>query len=192
MSEHDIITIVSGLPRSGTSLMMRMLEAGGVPVLTDEQRPADVDNPRGYYELERVKRIETDPSFLEDARGRAVKIISELLVHIPSRYRCRVLFMRRRMPEILASQYQMLLRRGKPVDTISDAEMAQLFEMHLRRVEVWLQQQPNLTTLYVDYNQLLVDPTTTTAEVNEFMGGHLDTAAIATVIEPTLYRQRSK
>jgi hypothetical protein len=188
--DAQTVVIVSGLPRSGTSLMMGMLEAGGIPVLTDRQRAADEDNPRGYYELERVKQIKDTPAFLDEARGKVVKIISELLRQVPPHYPCRVIFMQRHMSEILASQRQMLVRRGKPADAAGDAEMAALFEQHLRRVEQWLAQQPHMQVLYVNYNDLLADPTPQIAAINRFLGGELDTAAMAAAIDPALYRQR--
>jgi hypothetical protein len=186
----DEVVVVSGLPRSGTSLMMRMLEVGGLPILTDAVRAADDDNPRGYYEYEPIKQLKDDPACLEPARGRVVKIISELLRFIPPHYPCRVIFMRRAMPEILASQRQMLIRRGKPADASQDDELAALFERHLRRVEAWLQQQPHIQALAISYNDLLSDATGPIAQVNRHLGGTLDTAQMAQVVEQGLYRQR--
>ncbi len=132
---HDFVTLVSGLPRSGTSMMMRMLEAGGLPVLADHLRTADEDNPEGYYEFERVKKIEHDSAWLEEARGRVVKMISALLKHLPPGYTYKIVFMRRKLEEILASQREMLVRRGKPADATGDARMAEFFTSHLHRVE---------------------------------------------------------
>jgi hypothetical protein len=186
----DELVVVSGLPRSGTSLMMRMLEAGGLPILTDAVRAADEDNPRGYYEYEPVKRLKADPAVLEPARGKVVKIISELLRLVPPQYPCRVIVMRRAMPEILASQRQMLIRRGKPADAAQDAELATLFERHLRRLDEWLQQQPHMRVLDIHYNTLLDAPAEPIAQVNRFLGGSLDTARMAQVIDQGLYRQR--
>jgi len=143
------IGIVSGLPRSGTSMMMRMLDVGGMEVLIDRIRKADQDNPRGYYEFERVKQIEHDKSWLPDAEGKVVKIISQLLRHLPSDYQYKVVFMRRDMEEILASQRQMLLRRGEKTDRISDDKLAELFRQHVQRVESWLDAQPNVDVIYV-------------------------------------------
>lgn len=186
------ITIVSGLPRSGTSLMMRMLEAGGLPVLSDYQRAADEDNPRGYYEYEPVKKLKDHPAVLDDAAGKAVKIISELLLHLPPHQHYHVLFMRRAMPEILASQRQMLQRRGRPTDTVSDAEMSQLFAKHLQRVEHWLSQQPHIAVLYVNYNDLLHTPETVLPQITAFLPMRLDSAAMRQAIDPALYRQRQQ
>lgn len=190
--DQEPITIVSGLPRSGTSMMMRMLEAGGMPVLTDRIRTADEDNPQGYYEFERVKQIEQDQGWLEDAKGKAVKMIAALLKHMPGDYQYKVVFMRRNIQEILASQRQMLLRRGEPTDTVSDERMAALFAQHLQRVEAWLSAQPNVEVLYVDYNQMLRQPAMHAAEVNRFLGHKLDLERMAAVVEPDLYRQRQQ
>ena len=186
----EAITIVSGLPRSGTSMMMKMLEAGGLPVLTDEIRTADADNPRGYYEFERVKQIETDNAWLPEARGKAVKMIAALLKHLPPDYRYRVIFMQRKMEEILASQRQMLIRRGEPTDTVSDERMAALFAKHVQQVQSWLAEQHNFDVLPVDYNHVLQDPWPHVSRINDFLGGILDVERMAAVVEPGLYRQR--
>src|SRR5262245_12295550 len=116
MGTSDAITIVSGLPRSGTSMMMSMLEAGGLGALTDGIRAADEDNPKGYYEFERVKKIKQDTAWLADAKGRVVKMISQLLLDLPAAYQYRIIFMRRNIDEILASQKQMMVRRGTAKD----------------------------------------------------------------------------
>lgn len=190
MPADAAITIVSGLPRSGTSLMMQMLAAGGLPPLTDNLRAADADNPVGYYEYERIKRLKDDPACLDGARGCVVKVISELLLHLPAHHRYRVVFLRRHMHEILASQRQMLVRRGKPADPSSDAKMAQLFEKHLQRVEGWLSQQPHIATLFISYNDLLASPAEPIAQINDFLGRRLDTERMAQAIDQQLYRQR--
>lgn len=188
--QGDIVTIVSGLPRSGTSLMMSMLEAGGVEVLTDSIRTSNDDNPKGYYEFERVKQIEHDQAWLVNARGKAVKMIAELLKHLPRGYTYRVIFMHRNMEEILASQKQMLVRRGEPTDRVGDDEMGAMFKRYLKRVEAWLAEQPNMDVIYVSYNDLLADPDPQAQEVNEFLGGGLDVEKMVRVIDPSLYRQR--
>jgi hypothetical protein len=184
------IVIVSGLPRSGTSMMMRMLEAGGIPVLTDSIRKPDEDNLRGYYEFERVKRIEHDRSWLGDAEGKAVKMISSLLTHLPPDRSYRVVFMRRKMEEILASQKRMLVRRGEPTDRVSDERMAALFEQHLRRMEAWLRKQPNMQVLYLNYNRVIEGPASEVAKIAQFLDGALDTARMMDVVDRSLYRQR--
>ncbi len=186
------VIIVSGLPRSGTSMMMRMLEKGGLSLLVDGIRAPNDDNPKGYYEFERVKKLpEGDVAWLPDARSRAVKIIAALLAHLPNAYAYKVLFMRRRMDEILASQRRMLERRGEDPDTIDDAEMARLFEAHVAQVHRWMDQQPHVTYLDVDYNEVLADPVRCLAQVNDFLELSLDLEAMTSVVDPTLYRQRA-
>lgn len=184
------VTLVSGLPRSGTSMMMKMLEAGGLPVVADHIRSADEDNPKGYYEFERVKKIETDKAWLPDARGKVVKMISALLKHLPTDYEYRILFMRRKIDEVLASQRQMLVRRGKPTDTVPDAKMAEFFAKHLAAVEAWVAANPNVHSLDVSYNDMLADPAPHVAAVNAFLDGTLDEVKMAGVVSGELYRQR--
>jgi hypothetical protein len=122
-----IITIVSGLPRSGTSMMMKMIEAGGIPPLTDAIRAADEDNPKGYYEFERVKQMDKgDVAWVADAPGKSVKVISALLKHLPPGYDYRVIFVQRNMAEILASQRKMLTHRGEDANKMDDEKMADL------------------------------------------------------------------
>jgi hypothetical protein len=188
--DRETVTIVSGLPRSGTSMMMKMLEAGGLEPLTDNIRTADEDNPKGYYEFERVKDLEKDTEWLEGAKGRVVKVISMLLRHLPAGHRYKVVFMRRKMEEILASQRKMLIRRGESPDRVSDEKMAQMFEKHLAKVEEWLAAQPNVDVLYVHYNDVLGDAAACAVRVNEFLGSSLDERKMAGVVDEALYRQR--
>ena len=187
------VIVVSGLPRSGTSMMMKMLEAGGVPVLTDELRSADEDNPKGYYEFERVKAMDKgDTAWVADAQGKAVKVISALLQYLPADHEYRVLFIHRNLAEVLASQRKMLRRRGEDEDAVSDEEMTRLFELHLADVEGWLEQQPNMRTLHVDYNAMLVDPHPFVAQIDDFLGLGLDREAMEAIVDPALYRNRSR
>ncbi|MER2600322.1 MAG: sulfotransferase domain-containing protein [Caldilineales bacterium] len=186
------VTIVSGLPRSGTSMMMKALEAGGLPVVTDAERTADEDNPKGYYEMESVKQMDKgDVAWLHSAPGKVVKVISALLEHLPAGYHYRVVFMQRAMPEVLASQKKMLARRGEPTDRISDEEMTRLFTRHLQKVDTWLRAQPNFAVLYVDYNRMLADPLPFVHQINQFLGGQLDEQRMAEVVDPQLYRNRA-
>ena len=185
-----MVTIVSGLPRSGTSMMMRMLEAGGMQVLTDNLRTADEDNPRGYYEYERVKQIEDDTSWLPEAEGKVVKMIAALLKHLPPGYRYRVVFMIREMEEVLSSQRQMLIRRGEPTDRVSDERMAALFQRHVQQVRGWLERQPDLEVIYVNYREVLGHPLEQATRVNDFLGSILDVEAMAEAVDLNLYRQR--
>lgn len=188
--DRETITIVSGLPRSGTSMMMKMLESGGMQVLTDDIRAADEDNPKGYYEFERVKQIEHDQSWLEDAKGKAVKMISALLKHLPRGYTYKVIFMRRKIEEILASQRKMLLRRKKPTDEVSDERMTELFRRHLKQIEAWMDEQPNMEVIYVSYNDTLKNPVGQAQRVNQFLGNTLNVENMVGVVDKMLYRQR--
>jgi hypothetical protein len=186
----DVVTIVSGLPRSGTSMMMKMLEAGGLAPVTDNIRTADEDNPKGYYELEKVKELKNDKSWVPEAKGQVVKVISALLQDLPEDHEYRVVFMRRNMQEILDSQRQMLVRRGQPESKVPDEKMAAMFEKHLAKIEEWLAARPNMRVLYVKYNDILAAPAEAAREVNEFLGGSLDEAAMVSVVDKQLYRQR--
>jgi hypothetical protein len=187
---NQTIAIVSGLPRSGTSMMMKMLAAGGLEPLTDNIRTADEDNPKGYFEFERVKQIETDKAWLNDAQGRVVKLISALLRHLPSSYNYKIVFMRRAMSEILASQRQMLIRRGEPADKVPDDKMASMFEKHVAQVESWLSAQPNIDVIYVSYNEIMKDPRPYAEQINQFLGGSLAVDEMVGVVDRALYRQQ--
>ena len=189
--DQTFITIVSGLPRSGTSMMMRMLEAGGMEILTDGARTADEDNPKGYYEFERVKQIEHDRAWLEEAGGKAVKMISALLKHLPRDYSYKIVFMLREMEEILASQKQMLIRRGEPTDRVGDERMAELSEDHLAQVKDWLVDRPDMDVLYVSYNEVLKNPREYAERINRFLDGRLNVSRMEQAVDPSLYRQRS-
>jgi len=191
---HDTrITIVSGLPRSGTSMMMKMLEAGGLPPLTDHLRTADEDNPQGYYEFERVKQLpKGDVGWLPEAQGKVVKVIAALLPSLPGGYHYRVIFMQRAMAEVLASQRQMLIRRGEDPNKIPDDVLATLFEKHLKQVNEWVRQQPNVARLDVNYNEMLKNPQPFIDRINAFLGNQLDRQRMATVVDPSLHRQRKE
>ncbi len=190
-NEPKAIIIVSGLPRSGTSMMMKMLEAAGLEILTDNLRTADDNNPKGYYEFERVKKLKAgDFDWLSEARGKVVKIISALLEYLPNQYQYQIIFMRRNMGEILSSQRQMLVRDGKQDDKVSDEKMAALYENHLKKIEAWLEQQPNMRTLYISYNQTLSDPEPNLNRINQFLGGNLDIKSMLQVVDKNLYRER--
>jgi len=187
----EFITVVSGLPRSGTSMMMQILSAGGMEIVTDQQRTADDDNPKGYYELERVKKMkEGDISWVREAGGKVIKVISALLEYLPADLSYKVVFMHRKMDEILASQKQMLVRRGEPTDKASDSTLADLFSRHLQKVESWLVGQKNMQVLYIQYDELLAEPHVHIASLVEFLGLPLDVQAMERVPDENLYRQR--
>jgi hypothetical protein len=190
-ADDQVVTVVSGLPRSGTSMMMKMLDEGGLPPLTDGIRTADKDNPKGYYEFERVKKlVDGDIAWVPEAQGKAVKVIAALVQYLPPDHVYKMIFMQRNMDEILSSQRQMLVRRGEPTDTVDDGELATLFRKHLDQVTAWIALQPNIDVLYVNYNQVLADPSGYAQEINQFLGNTLDAGKMAQVIDPNLYRQR--
>jgi len=190
--QHPFIPIVSGLPRSGTSLMMSMLAAGGLEVLTDQLRTPDDDNPVGYFELEDVKKlIKGEHSWLAGSNGKAVKVISTLLPYLPHGYHYRIIFMRRPMEEVLASQRKMLINRGENPDKISDDQMAEIFEKNLLQTERWINSQAHATRIDINYKQLIADPRPLVAEINILLGGDLDEDKMLGVIDPALYRHRS-
>ena len=189
MKQKPII-IVSGLPRSGTSMMMKMLDAAGIPLLVDGLREADEDNPKGYYEFEPVKQLKSNQSWVPQATGKAVKVISSLLKYLPEAYHYKVVFMLRDIDEILASQHQMLLRRGEPADSSIEDRMRELFEAHLRTTTTWLAERPNVAVAYAHYRTIIEDPAQEAARVAHFLGGSLDVEIMAAAVDSSLYRQR--
>ena len=187
------IVVVSGLPRSGTSMTMKMLEAGGMQPVTDAIRSADEDNPRGYFEDERVKDLGhmEDRSWLRAARGKVIKVVSSLLQYLPDDNFYKVIFMRRNLHEVLASQAKMLDRRGEAAQT-SDDELIKMFESHLEKVEFQLRFRPWFDALYLDHRSVLSDPAGAARRINEFLGGNLDERRMAEAVDPNLYRNRAE
>ena len=187
------VIVVSGLPRSGTSMMMKMLEAGGVSIMTDAIREADVDNPKGYYEYERVKHLEkeTDKSYVREARGKALKVISFLLKDLPDDNYYRVIFMRRHLDEVIDSQNKMLDRRGE--ESIQEREtMAEAYRNHLAGVKILVRKRSNFDMLEFRYDEAVKNPREAARAVNAFLGGALDEGAMTAVIDGELYRNRAK
>jgi len=191
MKQQPFITIVSGLPRSGTSMMMQVIEAGGVPALTDNLRTRDEDNPQGYYEFEPVKKTKEDPSWVPGARGKVVKMVYRLLYDLPDDQEYRVIFMRRNIDEVLASQKIMLQRSGKQGAAISDERLKELFVGELEKFEHWIATRKNFSILSVDYSDMVASPATQCKRINEFLGGILDCDRAAAAVDPSLYRNRS-
>jgi hypothetical protein len=187
------VVIVSGLPRSGTSMMMKMLEAGGVPIMTDGLRAADEDNPRGYFEVERVKDLEkeADKRWIRDARGKALKVISFLLKELPEDCAYRVVFMRRDLSEVVASQNKMLDNRGEE-NPIRDEKAIELYRKHLISTRVFTGMSPRFQVLEVTYRDVLSDPERLARQVNAFLGGRLDAERMAEAVDPDLYRNRAQ
>jgi len=185
-----MIVIVSGLPRSGTSLMVQMLHAGGMPLLLDAQRPADADNPNGYWEYEPVKRLYEDNTWLHQAEGKAMKVVSPLLQYLSPHYVYKIIFMQRPLPEVLASQAVMLQRRGVQ-ESPGDAQTLQArFSQHLDQTMRWLALQPHITVLPISYQATIADPRTTATQVVQFLGMPLAADAMAGAVDPRLHRQR--
>ena len=187
--KRPFLTVVSGLPRSGTSLMMSMLDAGGLPVLVDNVRAADYDNPRGYYEYEPVKTLKNDATWVPRSLGKGVKMVYLLVYDLPPEIEYRILFMQRNLDEVLASQRVMLERLGKPVRS-DDQTMANLFRRHLTRFSNWVKDRPNYRVLNVNYNAMVLDPRPVASEISEFLGGGLDAESMASAVDPSLYRNR--
>jgi len=191
MDTKDYIIVVSGLPRSGTSMMMKMLEAGGQPILTDNLREADDNNPNGYYEFERVKQLsDGDFDWIPEAGGKVVKIVTGLIMNLPSDHKYKVIFMQRAMKEVLASQKKMLGRLGQQDDKVEDDKMKKIYQEHLKQVNLWISKQSNIEVLYVNYNTMLSNPIESLQKVDEFLGGEMDVDAMAGVVNKDLYRER--
>ncbi|MEW6266946.1 MAG: sulfotransferase family protein [Thermodesulfobacteriota bacterium] len=184
------IVVVSGLPRSGTSLIMQMLRAGGLEVLTDGVRPADEDNPRGYFEFEPVKRLEQDASWLPSARGKAVKIIAQLLPFLPAGLEYRVIFMERNLDEVIRSQNKMLERSGRPQTPLADERLKEIFTAQVNQAKAWLAARavPHLTLVF---SECLGQPKETAGKINSFLGERMKVSAMAAAVDQGLYRQRS-
>jgi len=191
VGQDGVITVVSGLPRSGTSLMMQMLAAGGMPLLTDGVRGADEDNPQGYFEIEAVKRLHKDSAWLGDAVGKSIKVIGLLLPHLPNNYSYRVIFMDRDIREVLASQRSMLERRGETGADLSDEALRQQFTLQNQRVKGWLRSQPNVELLEIEHRKAISDPASCAAAVRAFLGDELDEDAMAEVVDPRLHRHQA-
>lgn len=189
MPLNEEIIVVSGLPRSGTSLMMQMLDRGGFEIVTDRIRTADDDNPRGYFEFEAVKRTKQDPSWLTGARGKVVKLVSSLLYDLPASESYRVLFMQRDIEEVLESQEKMLQRLGRPA--VPREQIRASFGIHLERLFRWLPQQEHLRTLMISYNRLLSDPGAEIPAIVNFLDDRPNAEQMLTAVDPGLYRNRA-
>jgi len=188
----NIITIVSGLPRSGTSMIMKMLDCGNMPLMTDNIRQPDVDNPEGYYEFEKVKELKHDNSCLEMARGKAVKIVSPLLQYLilNKAYRYKIIFMLRNLDEVLASQKKMADRLNQSEDRIGDNILKQSYTSHIEEVRHWLEQNENIDFMFLNYKDVISNPTSVSEDISAFLGINLNVEAMSMVLDNTLYRQQ--
>lgn len=187
----DYLTIVSGLPRSGTSAVMQMLAAGGVPIAQDALRPADADNPRGYLELQRVKTLPQDGRWLHDLRGQAVKIIHLLLHHVPADLPVRIIFVRRNLQEVLASQSKMLERLGKPRPALAADRLAALYTEQIEQALRHVATLPLARLMEISYHKLVQTPLTVAENIRAFLDGGPDAGAMAAAIDPALHRNRA-
>lgn len=187
------IVIVSGLPRSGTSMMMRMLEAGGVPIMTDAEREADIDNPKGYFEYERVKDLEkeTDKSYVQEGRGKALKVISFLIKDLPDDNDYRVIFMRRDLGEVLQSQAKMIDRLGTSDSDADDEMMKEAYRNDIVRTRLLCKNSDNFELIEIHYREAVEDAASAAAKVNAFLDGRLDEAAMKAAVDRTLYRNKA-
>lgn len=186
------VVVVSGLPRSGTSMAMKMLDAGGVELITDNERTADVDNPKGYFEDERVKELAEaeDTSWVKDAKGKGVKVVSSLLQYLPRDLNYEILFMRRDLDEVLASQAKMLERRGEKDET-EDERMIELYQSHLRRVNAMLRHAPHFRSIDLHYTEVVEEPRRAAERIRDFLGRDMDVDQMASVVDAKLYRNRA-
>jgi hypothetical protein len=187
----QMITIVSGLPRSGTSMLMQVLQSGGMPLLTDQIRQPDLSNPRGYFEFEPVKELARDASWIGLAEGKAVKIIAQLLKHLPPKRDYRILFMQRPLAEVLDSQHAMLERLGKAGRHLTDREIGLVFERHLEEARNVIAARAEMQVLEIDHHELIRNPHTVGGRIANFLSWDLDLAAMARAVDPSLYRQRA-
>jgi hypothetical protein len=185
------VIVVSGLPRSGTSLAMQMIHAGGVEAVTDGQRTSDEDNPRGYFEFERVKQLRNDRAWLDDAEGKVVKVIHLLLMELPDDRPYRVVFMQRDIGEVIRSQATMLSRSGRLGGQLPPDRLKAVYGQQLATVDAWLAARTNFHVLRVPYSQLVSDPARHATAVNEFLGGGLDESRMCAAVDPSLHRNRS-
>jgi tetratricopeptide (TPR) repeat protein len=180
------IIIVSGLPRSGTSMMMQMLYAGGFQIMTDEKRHPDENNPLGYFEYEPVKRLASDSQWLNNANGKVVKIISQLLYFLPSNQRYKIIYMKRNLDEVVTSQQKML---GKSKENIS-LSVYESFKREYDKMKKWVKLRPNISLIEIDYLDVIENPVEECIKVNNFLGNKLEVEKMAAKPKPELYRNR--
>ena len=187
------IVIVSGLPRSGTSMMMRMLEAGGIPIMSDAERGADIDNPKGYFECERIKDLEkeTDKSYVREGRGQALKVISFLIKDLPADNDYRVIFMRRNLDEVLSSQGKMIDRLGSSDSSADDEAMKEAYRNDIVRTRLLCRKSPHMELIEIHYSETVADPAASARKVNAFLDGRLDEAAMRAAVDKSLYRNKA-
>lgn len=183
------VTIVSGLPRSGTSLMMQMLEKGGMDIFTDGRRSADDNNPKGYYEHEGVKKLMQKNAFIKHAENKAIKVIANLLHHLPPTYYYKIIFMERDLKEIVQSQQKMLSRLNHSSAETYPLHLVQNYEKTLKNIKKWLPKQTNMEILFVPHHSLFEQPFEQAIRINEFLNCNLRPEQMVEVIDHSLYRE---
>jgi hypothetical protein len=182
--------LVSGLPRSGTSLMMQILQAGGIPLMADGQRTADEDNPEGYWEWEEIKKLPKDPRILEKANGKAVKVVSALLTSLPRKHRYKILYMVRPIAQVVDSQWAMLARQGKQPRS-EKQHLIETQEHHSRQIREVLKKSDRVDLLEIDYPSLVTDPQPTLTRIAAFLGeSFTPDLKVEACIKPALHRQK--
>lgn len=186
--------LVSGLPRSGTSLMMQMLEAGGVRILSDGQRRADVDNPKGYYEWEPIKQIGKKPELLDadGLDGCAIKCISMLLQSLPLKHNYKVIFMTRPIDEVATSQRKMVERLATKGAELDAEQLQRGLAAHRNEISRWLKSVPHMEFVEIDYPTLVSDPLPQIARLIEFLGRERlpKSAEMTRAVDPSLHRRK--
>ena len=191
-TKKQAVIVVSGLPRSGTSMMMKMLVEGGLEAVTDGLRQADSDNPNGYFELEAVKQMgEGNLTWMDGSNGKVVKVISSLLEYLPPQHTYKIIFMERDLSEVLASQQKMLTNRNEE-SNVTDDELKQQFQDHLKTVRAWLVRQPNTEVLYVSFNELITNPEPFCVKIADFIGLPINKDDMLSVPNKKLYRNRAE
>ena len=191
--QGEPIVVVSGLPRSGTSMLMKMLDAGGMAIMTDSERVADIDNPKGYFEYERVKDLEkeTDKSYVREGRGKVLKVISFLIKDLPDDNDYRVIFMRRDLDEVLTSQGKMIDRLGSSDSSADDEAMKEAYRNDIVRTRLMCKKHPHMELIEIHYSETVANPAASAHKVNAFLGGGLDEAAMLVAVDKSLYRNKA-
>lgn len=185
-----MITVVSGVPRSGTSLMMQMLAAGGLEPLTDGRRAADPSNPRGYFEWEKAKSLPQNPGCISEAEGKVAKVVSTLLNSLPNTFEYRVVFMERSLAEVVASQSAMIRRLGTQAPALPPEAMERALESHLKQVKASLRLRPEMHVCWIAHREVIQNTQCISETLQRFLGVPLNLPAMAAQVDRSLYRER--
>lgn len=183
------VVVVSGLPRSGTSMMMQLLVAGGITAVQDHIREQDSDNPKGYFEFEKVKSLKDDSSWVKNCSDQCIKVISFHLNNLPDNCHYKVVFMRREMDEIIRSQKKMLVNKKRSTDNMD--KLSTIYDKHVREVEVFLKDQQNFDVAYMNYTDVLNHPYKAFKSLCHFLDRRLNQDEMIKVVDPMLYRNRT-